>query len=118
MGKSKYFANVGVERNKRPLQNIVYFITDRDCHGNQVYCLYWAYERDLNSSGGTDGRGGGMNFHGGVTEEQIRARLTPKQWSKFRQGERNFVKQRRVDGRNVKKKPAPAPVAVPENPEP
>lgn len=83
-------ANRGVARNKRPLQNILYKFepyVDR-------FVMLWSHERDFN-------RDGTWNHHGTVTEDDIKSRLTPNQWSKFRQGVRQFVKQRRVDGRNI-----------------
>lgn len=94
MTPGKVAANRGVARNKKPLQNILYRIDEGKVAGSWV--LYWAYERDFN-------RGGIWNFHGTVLEEDVRKRLTPKQWSQFRQGVRSFVRQRRVDGRNVPK---------------
>ncbi len=88
---SKVHANRGAPRNKKPLQNIVYkFEKGRD----GGFCMLWGYERDLN-------RGRSWNFHGAVTREQIRARLTSRQWLKFLHGARTFVHQRRVDGRNI-----------------
>jgi len=84
MEHAKRYANRGVERNKKPLQN------------KPTFVLLWAYEREYN-------RHPSKSFHGPVTLDQIKARLTPSQWSKFRQGTREFVKQRRVDGRNVPK---------------
>jgi len=90
VGRPNYFANRGVARNKRPLQNILLKIEERA----GKFCLLWAFEREHHCNGS-------WNFHGAVTEEQIKARLSPRQWSKFRQGERTFVRQRRVDGRNI-----------------
>jgi hypothetical protein len=90
MGQPNYFANRGVARNKRPLQNILLKFEEKA----GKFCMLWAYEREHH-------RNGGWNFHGVVTEEQIKARLSPRQWSKFRQGEREFVRQRRVDGHNI-----------------
>ena len=88
---SKVHANRGVARNKKPLQNIVYRFELGRSGG---FHMLWGHERSLN-------RGGSWNFHGAVTEEQIRDRLTAGQWSRFRQGVRTFVRQRRVDGRNI-----------------
>lgn len=101
MERGKIIANRGVERNKKPLQNLLYWFEDGrpDEAGNPTYNMLWAYERDYNRQSG-----GSKNFHGQVTLEQIKARLTASQWSKFRQGVRHFVKQRRVDGKNVPKK--------------
>lgn len=94
MTPGKVAANRGVARNKKPLQNLLYRFEAGKEAG--AWAMYWAYERDLN-------RGGMWSFHGPIHEDEVRKRLTPKQWSKFRQGERSFVRQRRVDGRNVPK---------------
>jgi isocitrate lyase len=91
VGKPNPHANRGVPRNKKPLQNILYKFEER---GGKFFML-WAYERHHNTTGGA------WNFHGSVTEEEIKARLTVNQWSKFRQGVRTFVHQRRIGGRNV-----------------
>lgn len=93
MSRANPHANRGVARNKRPLQNIVYKI---ETNKAGAFVLLWTYERDHNRK-----NGGFWYFHGTVTEEEIRLRLTPRQWSKFRQGERTFIRQRRVDGRNI-----------------
>lgn len=89
----KFAANRGVPRNKRPLQNIAYKFTDAPSGG---YHMRWAYERQLNKYGV-------WNFHGAVTVDEIKAILSVNQWSKFRQGVRQFTVQRRVDGRNIPK---------------
>lgn len=93
MKPGKIVANRGVPRNKTPLQNIVYHFYEMRGGG---FSMSWVHERDYN-------RGCSMYFHGAVTEEEIRKRLTPNQWSKFRQGERHFIRQRRIDGRNIPK---------------
>ena len=98
MEPGKVHANRGVERNKKPLQNVLYWLSDAPAaeDGTERFVLHWAYERDYN-------RHPTKNFHGTVTAADMKARLTPNQWAKFRQGERVFVRQRRVDGKNVKK---------------
>jgi hypothetical protein len=98
MEPGKIHANRGVARNKRPLQNILYWFSEAAAEGGaERFVLHWAYERDYNQHPV-------KNFHGTVTLEYIKSRLTPNQWAKFRQGQREFVKQRRVDGKNVPKK--------------
>lgn len=92
---NKHAANMGVERNKKPLQNVLYWFTD--VSGGEQFVLHWAYERDYNKSNI-------KSFHGTVTLDEVKTRLTPNQWAKFRQGERAFVKQRRVDGKNIPKR--------------
>lgn len=95
--RSKVHANRGVARNKRPLQNVLYWLSDATpVDGAARFVLHWAYERDYH-------RHPVKNFHGIVSEDDIRQRLTDNQWAKFRQGERAFVRQRRVDGKNIPK---------------
>jgi hypothetical protein len=96
MERGKVFANRGVARNKKPLQNICYRIEEMTSpEGETVYHLYWGYERELN-------RRGTWSFHGRVTIDDIKKRLG-SQWAKFRQGRRQFIVQRRIDGRNIPK---------------
>ena len=97
----KSHANRGVARNKKPLQNILYWLSDSPPaeDGSALYVLHWAYERDYH-------RHPMKSFHGVVTLDDIKKRLTSSQWAKFRQGQREFVKQRRVDGKNVPRRSA------------
>jgi hypothetical protein len=116
MAENKYFANKGVERNKKPLKNIVYEVeitklnkggkelTEEDKLKYAKYkfkeegylCLYYWY--------GTFNRNTITNLHGFITPEELKKIIGEKQWAKFCQGKRIFVIQRRVDGKNVKKK--------------
>lgn len=105
----KFFANRGVERNKRPLKNIVYEIELSQLEAlceiekleyqkykfrNLGYLgLYWWYEE----------KDPCRCFHGFVTPESLRKRIGEKQWNKFCQGKRTFVIQRRINGRNIPK---------------
>jgi hypothetical protein len=43
-------------------------------------------------------------WNGFITPAELKEKLGEKQWAKFCQGKREFIIQRRVDGRNVKKK--------------
>jgi len=117
MSENKYYANRGVERNKKPLQNKVYKIELSQLKGvkpedleskKEEYAkykfkelgflvLYWQYEKFLNKHRS-------WNFHGYITPEDLKKKLGDKQWAKFCQGKREFTIQRRVDGKNVKKK--------------
>ena len=97
MEPGKVAANRGVPRNKKPLQNICYRFEERREGETVVYTMLWGYERELNAHGV-------WNWHGRVTEDEIKKRIGPKSWQKFRQGRRDFTIQRRVDGRNVPKK--------------
>lgn len=83
----KHNANKGVYRNKKPLQNIIYQFNPID---NDKWELVWNYERQSIN-----------NWHGLLTLDQVKELLTPNQWSKFRQGETRFIKQRRINGKNV-----------------
>ena len=110
---SKIHANRGVERNKKPLQNIVYMIethtklknttSQEDLEKYEKYkfkdeylVLNWGYQKELN-------RGDSWKFHGFVTPDELKERIGTSQWGKFCQGKREFVVQRRVDGKNAKK---------------
>lgn len=98
--KNKIYANKGVKRNKKPLQNIVYRITDRSgdlAPTFNLYQLHWQYEKRLNIKPNV------WNYHGEVSLDKIKEILEEKQYSKFRQGKRIFTIQRRIDGKNIKK---------------
>lgn len=109
MENYKVIINRGVERNKKPLQNIVYKIelykfdplpddyAPYMFKNEGVISLCWQYERDLNKFGS-------WNFHGYITPDQLKERIGAKQWQKFCEGKRQFTVQRRVDGKNVKRK--------------
>lgn len=101
MERGKIVANRGVARNKKPLQNLCYKVEEKPSPEGVIYFLFWGYEREMN-------RGLPWSFHGSVTLDEIKKRLSPNQWGKFRQGIREFTVQRRVDGHNRPlKKPAP-----------
>lgn len=105
----KPHANKGVERNKKPLQNIVYRVKLSDPKGLHdalgyaqykykelgYLVLYWQFEKNLNKEPKC------VNYHGFITPEELRNILGAKQWSKFAQGKREFIVQRRVDGKNI-----------------
>jgi hypothetical protein len=103
MTPGKIAANRGVPRNKKPLQNIILWIEDAKSlpDGTKQFALLWAYERDYN-------QGRSKNFSCVKTlplmEAYLKDKLTPGQWAKFRNGARQFVIQRRINGRNVPKK--------------
>lgn len=102
--KEIFYKNRGVERNKTPLKNKVYWVEVSKLKDNvdleewEPYkyedgylILLWAYQND-------DHR----NWHGPVTPDELKE-LLGNQWSKFRQGRREFIIQRRFDGKNIKK---------------
>jgi hypothetical protein len=109
---SKYHANKGVERNKKPLKNIVYLITlleelknkhllspaealkfDKYKFADQFLVFHWKYQ-------GAEY----FNTDGFITPDALKSKLGTKQWSKFCQGQREFIIQRRVDGKNINQK--------------
>lgn len=112
---SKVHANKGVERNKKPLQNIVYRIevsknpdnlSEEESKKYEKYkfkeegylVLNWEYQKEFNKNGGRS-----MKWHGFITPEDLKDLLGNKQWAKFCSGKREFIIQRRIDGKNVKK---------------
>lgn len=110
MGKEH--ANRGVERNKKPLQNIVYLVEFSRIKPEAVtpdydkykfkelgyLTLSWQMEKQYNKEPNC------MNWHGLITPEELKERLGDKQWGKFCQGKRLFIMQRRIDGKNISKK--------------
>ena len=113
----KYYANRGVERNKKPLSNKMYKIevipasafkdgvapTDWEQYNfkDEGYLtLSWKYET-------SELMGSGWSWHGPITPEFLKTLLNglgKDQWGKFCTGKREFIEQRRVNGKNVNKK--------------
>lgn len=109
MKKGKIIANKGVERNKKPLKNLIFNIEivkelDEGFTDGIDYepfkfkdlgylFLYWKFQNDT-----------GFNFHGTITPDELKKCIGEKQWSKFCQGKREFIIQRRVNGNNIPKK--------------
>lgn len=101
---SKHYANRGVERNKKPLKNIVYEIElsklenvpDKAPYSEYRFkdlgylVLYWWHEE----------KNPIKNMHGFITAEYLKNCLGEKQYSKFCQGKRTFTIQRRINGKN------------------
>lgn len=100
--RNKRYANLNIKRNKKPLQNIHYKVelikSDNITLINRVdqfkdlgyIMLYWRY-----------GKMSMWNMHGIISPDVLKSKLTEKQWKKFCEGERNFIIQRRVDGKNI-----------------
>lgn len=110
MSNGKIAAVLGVERNKKPLQNKVYKIEEVD---SRDAGKIWVVEGRL----GHERQDGSKSFHGRMwchsgiysTIGELKDWFIPifgeKQWAKFKgQGKREFVLQRRVGGKNIKKK--------------
>lgn len=107
---AKQHANKGVARNKKPLQNIVYIIElsqlkeGIDPERFEQYrfkdkgyiVLKWQLEHAYN-------RDDSANWHGFITPDELKELIGVKQWSKFCNGKREFVNQRRIDGKNIGK---------------
>ncbi len=120
--KSNYYSNIGEKRNKTPLQNICYKIevsfgistdfekykkvypnnTEEDFEEyklrfepfkfkDQGYIfLNWKYEKEDTWS-----------FYGCITSEELKERLGIEQYRKFCNGKREFIIQRRINGKNI-----------------
>jgi len=102
---NKSYANRGVPRNKKPLKNIVYRIelsqlkSDINKEDYEKYkfkdlgylVLYWNYEEKNPMN----------NFHGFITIEELKNLIGIKQYAKFCQGKREFICQRRINGKNT-----------------
>jgi len=107
MGKEH--ANRGVARNKKPLTNLVYTVelSWGNRHGGPGYDAnpkYLKYKfKDLGYlilSWGYEGRD--MNYwHGLITPEELKTLIGDEQWRKFCNGKRQFIVQRRIDGKNI-----------------
>lgn len=106
--KEVFYKNRGVERNKKPLKNIVYKVelltadklkskiidpeNEKYCYKDQgIISLLWKYQSDNH-----------WNYHGWITPEDLKERIGT-QWSAFCQGRREFIIQRRLNGNNIKK---------------
>ena len=109
LGKSKYFANRGVERHKHPIANIIYKVEisqlkdDTDITQFEKYkfkdlgylTLLWTkHKADKNGEFQ-------WNWHGFITVDELKERIGEKQYCKFCQGKREFIIQRRINGTNV-----------------
>jgi len=114
MAKDKYYANRGVERNKTPLQNIIIIVEVKPIRSDVSEETRLEYEKykfkDLGYITWSSGRERDYNkyqfigWHGFITPEDLKNRLGDKQWAKFCQGKREFIIQRRIDGKNIPKK--------------
>lgn len=93
MTMKQAIANRGIARNKKPLQNIIFWIIEKETE----FYLEWQYEKQYN-------RHPTKNFSGKIDLDYLKKWLSPNQWMKFRNGERKFIIQRRIDGNNVPKK--------------
>ena len=106
MEKSKVIANYGIERNKKPLANIIYTIEIGQLKNGIYVSKYEQFKfKDLGYIvliSEYEGKAGSRAWNGFRTPEFIKELLGEKQWSKFCQGKRKFIVQRRVNGKNTK----------------
>lgn len=107
--KTKYFANRGVERNKKPIANLIYKVEiiqlkeGADASQFEKYkfkdlgylTLLWT-KRKADKNGEFQ-----WNWHGYITVNELKERIGQKQYCKFCQGKREFIIQRRFNGKNV-----------------
>jgi len=110
--KETFYANRGVERNKKPLKNALYKFEVKPLKEGLPEEQVKEYEQYkfkdqgyivmLWSMQGWDY----WNWHGFVTSDEVKKYIGDKQWGKFCQGKREFIVQRRVDKHNVPKKNA------------
>jgi hypothetical protein len=104
MRTNKIYQNRGVRRNKKPLKNIVYMVdiiqlkdeSEADKYEQYRFndsgylLLSWKYESDRS-----------VFQYGFITPQELRELIGDKQWSKFCNGKREFIAQRRVDNKNI-----------------
>jgi len=109
MKKSRVIANYGIERNKKPLANIIYTIEvvspTQLKPSTDLSKLEEFKFKDLGYITITseyEGKEESRAWNGFRTPKYIQTLLGEKQWSKFCQGKRKFVIQRRYDGKNIK----------------
>jgi len=109
----KYYPNKGVPRNKKPLQNYIIRVKVVTLdklfeHSEESYqpfmfkdqgYLIWSSGLEKNYN-----KHSLIVWHGLITPEDLKTKLGEKQWAKFCQGKREFIIQRRIDGKNIKKK--------------
>ena len=110
--KQKYFANRGVKRNKTRLPNLrikVDIFKELKNSDDELLerfkpfkfkelgyiSVCWTKELDRK------GEEPIWNLDSSVTVERLKEVLGEKQWSKFCQGKRFFIIQRRVNGKNI-----------------
>lgn len=107
LGQQKVFANRGVPRNKSRLPNLrIKVELSNASHDNEKYAdykfkdvgyiiVFWTKSLDYN------GIKPDWNMDISINVPKLKQILGEKQWSKFCQGKREFIIQRRVNGRNI-----------------
>lgn len=111
----KKYANKGLERNKHPLPNIIYkfeVLTADKIKENKIQELEDFKFKDIgyvvmewtNTPMNKRTKEYTWFWHGFITQKEIKDLLGAKQYSKFCQGKRLFIIQRRVNKKNIPKK--------------
>ena len=113
LGKQKYFANRGISRNKSRLPNLRIKVEIRkelhDMNNEDLIerskdykfkeegyiSVLWTKDLDYK------GQEPMWNLDTRINVLKLKDILGQKQWSKFCQGKRFFIIQRRIDGKNV-----------------
>lgn len=109
LGEMKYFANRGVKRNKMPIANLIYKIEVVQLKDKTNTTDYEKYKfKDLGyltmswTKHKAEKNGDFLfNWHGFITVDELKEMIGEKQYSKFCQGKREFIIQRRIDGKNI-----------------
>lgn len=103
--KSTYYANRGVKRNQRPLKNIVYIVelSQLKPDSNLVDFEKYKYKEEgyLTLTWYYESKDPMYNWYGFITPDDLKNLLGTEQWRKFGMGKRQFIKQRRVNGKNI-----------------
>lgn len=89
---TKYYANKGVARNKKPLKNIEVKLEKSISEPNK-FKLYKRLQGDKL-----------YGYFGLISKEDIKEMLSEKQFNKFMSGTSEFIIQRRFNGKNIKTK--------------
>lgn len=121
--KSKIYANKGVNRNKKPLKNLIYkveVVQLKNDANTEDYSQYKFKDKGyLVLRSGLQSKTT-MAWNGFITPLELKELLGEKQWAKFCNGKREFIIQRRINGKNISKKntaPVKEPEVIPEEPQ-
>jgi hypothetical protein len=106
---SKFHANYGIPRNKKPLQNLlieVEIVSLKQEILDEKEFDYESYKfKDLGYLTWSSGYEikGYTGWQGFITPADLKEKLGPEQWKKFCEGKRKFIIPRRINGKNIKK---------------
>ena len=106
LGKEKYFANIGVNRTKSPIANIRYKIEVvsklKDGANLEDYEKYKFKDLGYLVLSWNKSKSDTWFWHGFISVDKLKEKIGIKQYSKLCQGKREFIIQRRIDGKNTK----------------